>query len=109
MHLLKLQGRKQVGRTQVDDGSSAFGSLNAFTIIVYYICFLNIIDRMNRCRTKRGLGLSFPPCLCLSMPIIANQCQSALIGIDRHWDQCQNFDRHWALIEGVLRNVVYQR
>ncbi len=27
---------------------------------------------------------------CLSMPIIADQ----LIGIDRHWDQCQNFDRH---------------
>ena len=38
----------------------------------------------------------------------ADQCRSmriknlALISIDRHWDQCQNFDRHWALIEGVL-------
>ena len=23
-------------------------------------------------------------------------------GIDRHWDQCRNFDWHWAMIEGVL-------
>ena len=27
-----------------------------------------------------------------------------LRGIDRHWDQCCNFDRHWALIQGVLIN-----
>ena len=25
-----------------------------------------------------------------------------MIGIDRHWEQCRNFDRHWALIQGVL-------
>ncbi len=25
-----------------------------------------------------------------------------LLNANRHWDQCQNFDRHWALIEGVL-------
>ncbi len=58
-HLLKLQGRKQVGRTQVDDGSSAFGSLNAFTIIVYHICFLNIIDGMNTGRDNKILYLLY--------------------------------------------------
>ncbi len=44
---------------------------------------------------------------CLSMPIIANMPinSSQLIRIDRHWDQCQNFDidRHWKLIGGVLK------
>ena len=43
---------------------------------------------------------------CRSMPIKimasiqnASQCQSsALIGIDRHWDQCQNFYRHWSAL-----------
>ncbi len=24
-------------------------------------------------------------------------------GLDPHWDQCQDFYRHWALIEGVQR------
>ena len=38
------------------------------------------------------------------MALIRNssQCRSALIGIDRHWDQCRYFDWHWALTEGVL-------
>ncbi len=36
----------------------------------------------------------------IEMPLNADYCGS--IGIDRHWDQCQNFDWHWELIEGVL-------
>ncbi len=42
----------------------------------------------------------------LSMPVIADQCRlipinsiiRALVGIDRHWYRCQNFDRHWSAL-----------
>ena len=41
---------------------------------------------------------------CRSMPINimaliwnTSQCRS-FIGIDRHWNQCQNFDRHWSTL-----------
>ena len=43
--------------------------------------------------------------LLIPMPIKRDQCRSnweELIGIGRPWDECHNFDRHWALIEGVL-------
>ena len=40
---------------------------------------------------------------------------SEFIGIDRQWsalrdisDQCYDFDRHWALIGGVLKLILYQ-
>ncbi len=29
------------------------------------------------------------------------------ISIDRHWDQCRNFDRHWAMIQGILCTCMY--
>ncbi len=38
------------------------------------------------------------------------KCLSMLIGIDWHWDQCQNFDRHWSAL-GIDRgspNIQYR-
>ncbi len=56
-------------------------------------------EKMIKCQREQGAG-DTP-----LQGLINAQCRSMRsipIRIDRHWDPCQNFDWHWALIKGVL-------
>ena len=70
-----------------------------FLALFYDVGWVNIIFASNPHYRTPPINAQ-----CWSMPIkimslILNlsQCWS-LIGIDRHWDQCQNFDRQWSAL-----------
>ncbi len=62
---------------------------------------MTLIRNASQCRSMPDQGIS--KTLAKTLGIERNW--SALIEIDWHWDQCQNSDRHWALMEGVLLDL----